>query len=150
MNEQQIDYSNTVIYKIQHKFNPELLYIGHTVNFVRRVSLHKHCINNVNCVEYNFKVYRMMRENGGWNNFMVSIIEYYPCDNERQATCRENQVKNQLNATMNSNNPFVDDDDKLDNYKLYKHKWRKRNRSHINKYHKTWRDKQKQKKTNVV
>ena len=63
-----IDYSNCVIYKIQHIENEELLYVGHTTNFKQRKKAHKcacNCLANTNS---NLKVYKMMRENGGWDN----------------------------------------------------------------------------------
>ena len=31
-----IDYSKTIIYKIQHEDNDELLYVGHTTDFTKR------------------------------------------------------------------------------------------------------------------
>ena len=36
-----IDYTNTIIYKIQHKDKEELIYVGHTTDFTKRKSAHK-------------------------------------------------------------------------------------------------------------
>ena len=47
MPKNEIDYSNTIIYKITCK-NPSIseLYVGHTTNFVQRKHAHKQgCVN---------------------------------------------------------------------------------------------------------
>ena len=36
-----MDYSKTIIYKIQNQDKPELLYIGHTTNFNERKCCYK-------------------------------------------------------------------------------------------------------------
>ena len=41
-----IDYSKSVIYKIEHVDNPELLYVGSTTDFIRSKSEHK--LNSIN------------------------------------------------------------------------------------------------------
>ena len=46
MPKQQINFQNCVIYKIQHLDNEELLYVGHTTDFIRRQYAHKVCCNN--------------------------------------------------------------------------------------------------------
>ena len=75
MPKKEIDYSKCVIYKIQHKDNDALLYVGHTTDFIKRKCNHK---TNVKCEpssKYNLKVYQMIRENGGWDNFLVKITD---------------------------------------------------------------------------
>jgi predicted GIY-YIG superfamily endonuclease len=41
-----MDYSKTIIYKIQHEDNEELVYVGHTTNFIKRKNGHKSRCNN--------------------------------------------------------------------------------------------------------
>ena len=41
-----IDYSKSVIYKIQHLEKDELVYVGSTTNFVKRKNKHKSCCKN--------------------------------------------------------------------------------------------------------
>ena len=65
MPKQSIDFSKTVIYKIQNVDNPELLYIGSTSNFTQRKHQHKSNCRNDNGKEYNLKLYQTIRENGG-------------------------------------------------------------------------------------
>ena len=61
-----VDYSKTVIYKIQHQDKPELLYVGSTTNFTKRKNSHKRNCNNLNNKKYNLKVYQMIK--GGEND----------------------------------------------------------------------------------
>ena len=61
-----IDYSKCSIYKIEHVYNDKLIYIGSTTNFKQRKSAHKTCCNNEKGRKYNLKLYRMIRENGGF------------------------------------------------------------------------------------
>ena len=77
MPKKEIDYSKTVIYKIQHNSKKELIYIGSTTNFTKRKTHHRcSSITNIQKRQYLIKLYVMIRENGGWNEFeMVPIKE---------------------------------------------------------------------------
>ena len=96
------DYSNTVIYKIQHIEDESLLYVGSTTNFTQRKSSHKNRCNNPSSKEYNTKKYKMIRDNGGWGVFKMIEIEKYPCDDKREAEKREDELMKELKANMNS------------------------------------------------
>jgi hypothetical protein len=47
-------------------------YIGHTKNFKERIQRHK-CISE-NSKKYNIKLYKFIRENGGWANWIICPI----------------------------------------------------------------------------
>ena len=76
-----IDYSNTIIYKIYCK-NPDIkdLYVGHTTNFVQRKHSHKQNCVNSNSVCYDMKVYKTIRNNGGWDNWNMEIVNFFNCN----------------------------------------------------------------------
>lgn len=97
------NYSNTVIYKIQHLEKNELIYVGHTTNFKNRKSQHK---GLVKCCkesrEYiKTKLYRMIVDNGDWEAFNMVVLEEYPCYTKAQACKREDEIMRELKATMN-------------------------------------------------
>ena len=98
-----MDYSKCVIYKIQHKDNNDLLYVGHTTNFTKRKNEHKSGVNNVKGNAYNVKLYQMIRENGGWDDFNMVVIKDFPCENKQQATTEEDRIMREMKATMNTN-----------------------------------------------
>ena len=75
-----IDYNNTIIYKIQHLENPELICIEHTTNFDKRKSVHKK--NSRISSAY---LYCTIRENGKWEMFNMIQIKEFPCFNAREA-----------------------------------------------------------------
>jgi hypothetical protein len=102
-----IDYSNTIFYKIQCK-NPDVkeLYIGHTTNFVQRKYAHKRSCTVETSSNYNCKVYNVIRENGGWNNWKMEIIAFHDCENHYAARKHEQQYFEQYNATLNSIEPL--------------------------------------------
>jgi hypothetical protein len=102
-----IDYSNTIFYKIQCK-NPDVkdLYIGHTTNFVQRKYAHKRSCIDEKSSNYNCKVYNVIRETGGWNNWKMEIIAFHNCENHYAARKLEQQYFEQYMATLNSIEPL--------------------------------------------
>ena len=60
-----MDYSKTIIYKIEHIENDSLVYVGHTTNYEKRKCKHKSRCNNGMDKSYDIKLYQMIRENGG-------------------------------------------------------------------------------------
>ena len=93
-----IDYSKTIIYKIQHKEKPELFYIGHTTNYESRKSQHKQAAND-KCSSSAF--YQLVRESGGWNTFTMSPIKQVNCSDRISALIEEQKAIDELGATLN-------------------------------------------------
>ena len=102
-----MDYSKCCIYKIEHVDDDTLVYVGHTTNFEKRKIKHKSSCKNDNDKHYNLKVYQMIRQNGGWEKFLMLEVEKYPCNDKREAERRENEVMKELRASMNTNNSFI-------------------------------------------
>ena len=102
-----MDYTKCCIYKIEHNDDESLVYVGHTTNFDKRKTQHKSNCKNDNGKHYNFKVYQMIRENGGWEKFLMLEVEKYPCADKREAERRENEVMKELKASMNTNKSFI-------------------------------------------
>ena len=101
-----IDYSKTKIYKLVCKdIHITKIYIGHTTNWIKRKSNHKSNCNNSNLKEYDYFVYQFIRENGGWDNFDMILIEEYECENRLQAEQRERYWIETLKAELNTHIP---------------------------------------------
>jgi len=91
------------IYKIYCK-NSEIkdLYVGSTIYFNKRINQHINRCNNENSKSYNLKVYKFIRENGGFDNFIIEkIIE---CDLENKYD-KEVEYYLLLNSTLNTRFP---------------------------------------------
>ena len=102
-----IDYSNTIIYKITCK-DPEIkdVYVGHTTNFVQRKHGHKQGCNNPKSSSYDCKLYNTIREKGGWTNWRMEIINFFNCYDHYEARQKEQEYFVSLNATLNSIEPM--------------------------------------------
>ena len=98
-----IDYSNTIIYKITCKDTLcKEVYVGHTTNFVQRKHSHKQSCKNDKSENYNCKLYQTIRNHGGWENWIMEIINYVNCKDHFEAKQKKNEYIDLLNATLNS------------------------------------------------
>ena len=99
MPKKNVDFSKTVIYKIQHTEIDELLYVGHTTDFVNRKRGHKSNCYNDNIGAYNNKLYQTIRQNGGRDAFSMVILKPFPCQNWNKARSEEDKVMREMKAS---------------------------------------------------
>ena len=100
-----LDYSNTIIYKITCNDDTiKDVYVGHTTNFVQRKYAHKQCCLNDNLNKC--KLYDVIRNNGGWNNWTMEIVNFFNCKDHYEARQKEQEYFISLNASLNSVEPF--------------------------------------------
>ena len=112
-----IDYSNTIFYKIYCKDSSiDDLYIGHTTNFVQRKYAHKQGCKNNKSSNYNCKLYKTIRDNMGWDNWMMEIIAFHNCDDLYAAKKLEQSYFEDYKATLNSIEPLPKPKPKLMKY----------------------------------
>jgi len=140
-----MDYSKTIIYKIEHIENDNLVYVGHTTNWDKRKYKHKSCCNNEKGKAYNLKVYQMIRENGGWNAFKMIEVEKYPCKDRREAEKRECEVMKELKANMNRYMSYKADEDYYENNKEKFKEYYENNKEKIKEQQKKFREINKEK-----
>jgi hypothetical protein len=110
----EIDYSNTVIYKIYCKDTSITdIYVGHTTNFEKRKLSHQ---NACKMLSNDSKIYNAIRSNGGWENWdMVEIAKYF-CKNITEAKIKEQYHYEELNCSLNSIKPYLDKTNYFCNY----------------------------------
>jgi len=154
-----IDFSKTIIYKIVHKEDPDNhdTYVGHTTEFAKRKCEHKRRCENPSDKKHHYKVYQYIRENGGWDNFIMLEIEKYPCNDGNEARARENYWYNELKSKLNTRVPsrtlkqyYHDNREKIlenkkqhyqdnrDEYLEYQKQYRQDNRDKISEYNKQY------------
>ena len=143
-----IDYTNTIIYKIQHTEKEELIYVGHTTDFTKRKSAHKRNCTKERNSHYNQRVYQIIRDNGGWDMFRMIEIKKFPCNDKREATSEEDRIMRELKATMNKTRPYLLPEE----IKQYRAEWRERNKEAVKEYNrlKYIRVQQEKKAANIV
>jgi hypothetical protein len=102
MPRRNIDYSKTIIYKIVcNDLNIKDIYVGSTTDFTRRKSSHKSTCNNELSKSFNFKVYKYIRENDGWDNWNMVEIEKYSCHDSNESKARERYWIELLKSSLN-------------------------------------------------
>ena len=63
---------------------------------------------NKNVYGYNYKIYEMIRSNGGWDMFSMVLIHKFPCNSKLEAYKEEDKVMRELKATMNTKKALCD------------------------------------------
>ena len=118
------DYSKSIIYKLCCK-NPNItdIYIGSTTNFKKRKYDHKSSCNNEKNKNYNSKVYKFIRDNGGFENWEMIMLQEYNCENKKQLESQERYWIEKLKSILNCKIPTrtkqeydIDNKDKIKEY----------------------------------
>tara|TARA_R110000772_G_scaffold29027_1_gene72856 strand:+ start:685 stop:1194 length:510 start_codon:yes stop_codon:yes gene_type:complete len=100
------DYSKTTIYKIFcNDLNVPEIYVGSTCSFINRKYGHKSNCHNEHFPGYNFKVYKFIRANGGWENWEMVIIDEQSVENKYQKENLEREWIESLGSTLNTQIP---------------------------------------------
>jgi len=96
----------SVIYKISCKDeNITDCYIGSTINKSVRKATHKYSCNNENDKCYNFKVYKFIRDNGGFDNWKFIILQELETTDKNVMLKKERYYYDLNNATLNTQKP---------------------------------------------
>jgi hypothetical protein len=156
-----IDYSKTIIYKIVcNDLNVNQCYVGHTTDMTKRKWGHKSVCNNEKNKGHNHKIYKIIRENGGWDNWNMLLVEKFPCKDKYDACKREREVYEEIDAKMNTVRPYLTQEEIKQYHKQYdkqyyqtnkeykKEKFKeynKANKQKISAYKKKYREANKQK-----
>jgi hypothetical protein len=103
-----INYENACIYEIVCKdVNITERYVGSTTNLIKRRSDHKTNCNNEKGKKYNIFVYQFIRENGGFVNWEVVLIEQViDCKDKENLHKRERYFIESLKAELNKQKPL--------------------------------------------
>ena len=108
MNEQdstfgKYKYEKGKIYKLCCK-DPSIsdIYVGSTLNHYRRKNQHKQRCNNPNDKMHNLRVYDFIRNNEGFDNWDLIILEEYSAENKNDLLRRERFWIDKLKPFLNS------------------------------------------------
>ena len=110
-----VNYQKSAIYKLCCKdasITDE--YIGSTTNKNRRKQQHKENSNGQNINKCNYPVYQFIRENGGFENWDMIILEEYPCESKIQLCQREREWIEKMKPTLNRKTPIITEEEKLE------------------------------------
>jgi hypothetical protein len=103
-----IDYSKSFIYKLCCKdVNIKEEYIGSTTNMRTRKQCHKRSCHNEKDFSYLQYKYQFIRENGGFDNWDMVLVENYNATDNLDLRKRERYWTEELKASLNSINPYI-------------------------------------------
>jgi RNA polymerase-binding transcription factor DksA len=96
-------YQNSVIYKLKHNedYDDTNIYVGSTSNFKHRKNQHKTSCNNEKNKKYNTPIYQYIRDNGGWDNWVMIPIEQYSCNSKKELEIQERHHIDLLRPKLN-------------------------------------------------
>ena len=77
-------------------------YVGSSKDIKERARAHKTKCHNENSPQYNLKIYQTIRNNGGWENYKLIVLEEMINTTTSEATKREEQLRIELGANLNS------------------------------------------------
>jgi len=100
--ENENKYKNTIIYMIRPKHNNFYMYIGHTTDKDRRLKEHIRATETDNK-----KIYKTIRETGGWEHWEMIVISNYVCSCKEDALKIEQEWCEKLRPNLNSISPFA-------------------------------------------
>ena len=132
-----IDYTNTHFYKIVCKdLNIKDCYVGHTTDFTKRKSQHKHLCYAENDKRYSIYLYEFIRENGGWDNWDMVEIEKKCCQDSLEAKAVERDLIEKHKAGLNRIKPYITTEEKTE----YNKQWKQHNKEHLQEYMKNYKE----------
>ena len=115
------DYSKGFIYKLTSKdVNVKEIYVGSSTNMKQRKKGHKDNCYNENSDKYNLKVYKYIRDNGGWSNWSMIWIKNFPCNSKRELETEEDKIMKKLNARLNMIGAVMDKEKRKSKQKEYR------------------------------
>ena len=116
----QVNYDKTHFYKLVCKNTCiQDCYVGHTTDFITRKSTHKRCCNNIDAKGHHLYVYNFIRENGGWENWDMILVETVGCENGMDARQKERKHIENLNASLNQHRPFRSEEELKEQKRLW-------------------------------
>tara|TARA_R110000772_G_scaffold1832_2_gene6208 strand:- start:582 stop:1133 length:552 start_codon:yes stop_codon:yes gene_type:complete len=147
------------VYKICCDDLPDFIYVGSTKSFRQRKGQHKRNCDNL--TRNHLKLYQTIRDNGGWQNWRMVIIEECGEISLTQVRIKEEENRVKLNANLNSQRCYQTEEEKkeykkewCENNKEYKKEcakeYRENNKEHIKEYNKEYRENNKEKFTEKI
>ena len=106
------------IYKICCDDLPEFVYVGSTKAFRQRKNCHK---KDYNRGDTN-KLYTTIKENGGWENWRMVMVEDLGEVSLTQARIKEEEYRVKLNANLNSVRCYRTEEERKEYDKNYNHR----------------------------
>tara|TARA_R110000803_G_scaffold1762_4_gene5755 strand:+ start:87 stop:770 length:684 start_codon:yes stop_codon:yes gene_type:complete len=127
----------------------DLCYVGSSVNMKKRKDAHKTACKSPNNKQHNCKIYKTIRENGGFDEFRFVEIAFREQLTLAQSHIVEDEYRVLLKAQLNTNKCHTTPEQKKEeskmyyqdhkeHKKMYSKKYRKDNNEEMSKYNKKY------------
>ena len=102
-------------------------YVGSTKNFRARKCKHKNACNKETDINHHLNVYKYIRENGGWDNWVIRPLEEFKCETTIQSRIREQFWIDSKNAKLNMFKAYISEEQR----KIQDQQYDLNNKDHI-------------------
>ena len=111
-----IDHTKSCVYRLIYA--DVTRYVGSTTNFTTRKGKHKSDCNNEKAPNHDVKLYRFMRETGGWSDeWSMVLVEAYPnCKSTLELRKYERHHYDLLLPDLNMIKPYTSEEEKKQYY----------------------------------
>jgi hypothetical protein len=101
-------YMDGKIYKISNELDNDI-YIGSTI-----LDLHDRLIRHraASKIKPHYRLYKHIREIGGWGKAKIELVEEYPCRNREELQSRERYYYDKLCPVLNHTRPYVTEEER--------------------------------------
>jgi hypothetical protein len=138
------DIDNYVMYKIYPKnSNLNYCYIGHTNNFNFRKRHHRLPCIDINHSKSHIKLYKVIRENGGWDEWEMVELEKFNGKTKLEARMREQELMKIHNANLNILNAYITEDERKATKNAITEKYRENNKELLKEQTKKYKEEHK-------
>jgi len=127
------------IYCIYNNFKKNF-YIGSTKDYKQRMRDHKSSCCNPNGRDHNVKVYKYIRENGGWSVWSKMIIATVDVKDKLEQKQYEQFYIDHLEPGLNCCRSYQSHEQLIE----YKKEWYNKNKEYLTEKHKEWYNKNKE------
>tara|TARA_R110002167_G_C12292547_1_gene616283 strand:- start:42 stop:554 length:513 start_codon:yes stop_codon:yes gene_type:complete len=127
------------VYKIVCDDLPEYIYIGSTANMTKRKYQHK-TQSKIKII----KLYTTIRENGGWDNWRMVLVEELGDVSKNEAVIREEHYRVEFQANLNSNRCHITKEQSKEHLKEYRETNKEHRKEYLKKNKEQIKEKQKE------
>ena len=106
-----------VFYKIVCEDCPDYVYVGSTVNFTKRKSNHKSACNDETNHHYQQRLYKHIRENGGWGAWQMVVIDEAKQLTLRESQAHEEKLRLKYEGNLNSHRAYITEEQSKEWYR---------------------------------
>jgi hypothetical protein len=138
---ESVEFNNYTFYKIVPK-NKELNYnyVGQTTNFINRKLQHRKQVENETYDKSHYKLYKTIRQNGGWNEWEMIEIEKLNGKTRLEARMREQELIKENKSNLNILNAYITEEERSSTKKAITEKYRENNKELLKEQTKQYKE----------